>query len=306
MRLTRRGLFKVALAGAATATARAASAREAREPDPAAVGLLYDSTLCIGCQACVVRCKEVNHLPPVPSHGAQYDAPEDLDGRTKNVIKVARDGERSAFFKAQCMHCVDPSCVSVCMLGALHKSVGGIVAYDQSRCIGCRYCQVACPYDVPKFEWAKLQPKIVKCELCQDRLLEGKLPGCVEVCPRQAVIYGKRSELLTEAHRRIDETPGRYQPKVFGEHDGGGTQVLYLSALPFDKLGLPELGNDAPPRLSETIQHGVYRGFIAPAALYTALGVVVWRNRRHPSPDAPPEHPPAAPGPDDRPARKQG
>jgi Fe-S-cluster-containing dehydrogenase component len=184
------------------------------------------------------------------------------------------------------MHCVDPACVSVCMIGALHKLPdSGIVAYDKDRCIGCRYCQIACPFDVPKFEWASNQPRIVKCELCRERLQEGRLPGCVEVCPRQAVIFGRRSELLVEAHRRMDANPDRYQHKVYGEFDGGGTQSLYLSAVPFEAFRLPDLGEVAPPAASETIQHGIYQGFIAPVALYAALAGVVLRNRRHPHDD---------------------
>ena len=284
MLISRRNLLKGLVAGAGVAASRAASAREAKEPNPDAVGMLYDSTLCIGCKACVVSCREVNGLPPTTDTflGATYDAPNDLSGSTKNVIKLGRDGDKGGFFKNQCMHCVDPACVSACMVGALHKAEHGIVAYDAARCMGCRYCQVACPFEIPKFEWSSNSPKIVKCELCRERLAEGKLPGCVEVCPRKAVIYGTRAELLQEAHRRIQEQPGRYQPKVYGEHDGGGTQVIYLSALPYDKLGLPELGDKAPPQLSETIQHGIYRGFIAPVALYGALGAVILRNRRNP------------------------
>jgi ferredoxin len=163
------------------------------------------------------------------------------------------------------------------MFGALHKSDHGVVAYNVDRCIGCRYCQVACPFNVPKFEWDDPTPKIVKCELCRHR---EQGPACCEVCPAQAVVYGRRTELLAEAHRRIEEAPGRYVPKVYGEHDGGGTQVLYLSAVPFEKLGLPELGEESVPHLSETVQHGIYQGFTVPIAIYGLLAGVIWRNRR--------------------------
>ncbi len=178
------------------------------------------------------------------------------------------------------MHCVDPSCVSVCMLGALQKSAQGAVTYDKDKCIGCRYCQVACPFNVPKFEWQSATPKIVKCELCPERRAEGKQPACTEACPRQAVIYGKLDDLKKEAHRRIAERPGFYQPKVYGEHDMGGTQVLYLSAVPFTKLGLPDKGDRAGANVSETLQHGLYQGFITPVVLYAGLAAVVLRNRK--------------------------
>ena len=166
------------------------------------------------------------------------------------------------------------------MIGALQKREHGIVTWDSDRCIGCRYCQVACPYNVPKFEWASTNPRIIKCELCNHRLKEGKEPACCEVCPREAVVYGKYDELLAEARRRLGDHPGRYVDKIYGEHDGGGTQVLYLSHVPFEKLGLPDLGDEAVPKLNRTIQHGLYKGMIAPAALYVVMGAVMLRNRR--------------------------
>jgi Fe-S-cluster-containing dehydrogenase component len=276
-----KGLAAAGLAAVPAALPATGRAREAKAPPADAVGLLYDSTRCIGCKACVVGCRNANGLPPsTATLGPEWDAPVDLDGATKNVILLARDGEKTAFMKRACMHCVDPACVSACMIGALQKREFGIVTYDVDRCIGCRYCQAACPFDVPKFEWATATPKIVKCELCHHRLAEGKLPGCVEACPREAVIFGKRDGLLADAKRRIAAEPKRYQPKVFGETDGGGTQVLILAGMPYEKLGLPVLGPDGVPHLAETVQHGIYQGFLAPAALYAALGIAIWRNRK--------------------------
>ena len=166
------------------------------------------------------------------------------------------------------------------MLGALKKRQMGIVTYEPDLCIGCRYCEIGCPFGVPKFEWAKAVPKIVKCELCKERLAAGKEPACTEVCPRHAVIYGTRDALLKEAKRRIAEHPDRYIPKVYGETDGGGTQVLYLSHVPFEQVGLPALGDESVPDRARLIQHRVYRYFAGPIALYAALGAVMLRNRR--------------------------
>lgn len=285
MGITRRAALKgMLVAGATAAGARPASAAVVAAPTDA-VGLLYDATLCIGCKACVVACHDANDLPP--DYGDRqdtlYDAPVDLSPRTKNVIKLYAEGEERSFMKMQCMHCVDPACTSACMLGALKKREFGIVSYDPSLCVGCRYCEVACPFNVPKFEWAKAAPKIVKCELCRHRLAVGQEPACTEVCPRKAVIFGKRSDLLQEAKRRLAAEPDKYVPKIYGETDGGGTQVLYLSHVPFEKLGLPPLGDQPAPALVQSIQHTVYRGFVAPAALYAVLGVVMLRNRRHAS-----------------------
>jgi Fe-S-cluster-containing dehydrogenase component len=247
--------------------------------------MLYDSTRCIGCKACVAACREVNGLPPAKSASgsALHDNQLELDGSTKSVVKLwkdERDPAAFAFMKQQCMHCVDPACVSVCMLGALKKGPRGVVTYDADACIGCRYCQVACPFGVPKFEWASATPKIVKCEMCIDRQSVGKKPACVEVCPREAVIFGQLDELKAEAHRRIDSRPALYQPKVYGEEDLGGTQVLYLSRVPFTKLGLPDKGKRSGASVSESLQHGIYQGFVAPAALYAGLAAIVLRNRK--------------------------
>jgi formate dehydrogenase beta subunit len=283
MGITRRAALQTMLAaGAAATTARPANAAVLPVPPADAVGLLYDATLCIGCKTCTVACREANGLAvdTTGSPDGLYQAPVDLSARAKTVIKLYAEGPVRSYVKAQCMHCVDPACASACMLGALKKRQFGIVTYDPDLCIGCRYCEIGCPFNVPKFEFAKSAPKIVKCELCKERLAAGQEPACTEVCPRKAVVYGRRSELLKEAKRRIAESPGRYVPKVYGETDGGGTQVLYLSHVPFEKLGLPTLGDEPAPQLARTIQHGVYRDFIAPAALYAALGFVMLRNRR--------------------------
>jgi len=283
MGITRRAALQTMIAAGATAAgARSASAAVLPTPPADAVGLLYDATMCIGCKACTVACRDANGLAPdtTGSPSRIYNAPVDLSARAKTVIKLYTEGSTQSYMKAQCMHCVDPACVSACMLGSLKKREFGIVTYEVDYCIGCRYCEVACPFGVPKFEFAKAAPKIVKCELCKERLAAGQEPACTDVCPRHAVIYGRRTELLKEAKRRLAENPGRYVPKVYGETDGGGTQVLYLSHVPFDTLGLPTLGDEPAPQLARSIQHGVYRGFIAPAALYAALGLVMVRNRR--------------------------
>jgi Fe-S-cluster-containing dehydrogenase component len=281
MTISRRNALKVALAGAAVAVAKPVKASTPMVAPADAVGLLYDTTKCIGCKACVNACREANGLAPDTTwSGGLYHAPLDLSEKAKTVIKLYDDGEQRSFFKAQCMHCLDPACASACMLGAFKKREYGIVSYDVNLCIGCRYCEVACPYGVPKFEWSKASPKMVKCELCNDRIAQGKIPACAEVCPKGAVIYGRREDLLREAKTRLAENPGKYIQKIYGEHDGGGTQCLYLSHVPFEKLGLPVLGTESTPTLQRTIQESVYKGFAAPVALYGLLGFVMLRNRK--------------------------
>lgn len=282
--ISRRTALKTLAAAGAGAAAPAAEARVARRSAAEDVGLLVDATRCIGCRACVTKCREANGLPTDVARvdGVAYDAPLDLNARTLTVIRHYEEGARSGYVKAQCMHCVDPACVSVCMLGALHKGEKGVVQYDASKCIGCRYCQLACPFNVPRFEWAKAFPRIRKCELCRERWKDGKGAACAEVCPREAVVFGRRADLLAEARRRLAARPDAYQPKIYGEHDAGGTGVLYLSPVSFQALGLPALGDQPAPEMSESVQHAIYQGFVAPVVLLGALSFVVWRNYRSP------------------------
>lgn len=283
MAISRRLALKAMLAGGSAAAATAAGGRvkAAETAAPDSVGMLYDTTLCIGCKACVAACADANGLAPDTAWSdGKWQAPLDLNANTKNIIKLYVDDAERSFVKRQCMHCIDPACANACMLGALKKDSLGIVGYDPTFCVGCRYCEMACPFNVPKFEWSNaFTPKIVKCELCRHRLAEGKEPACTEVCPREAVIYGKRADLLKEAHRRLQAHPSRYVPRVYGEFEAGGTQVLYLSHVPFEKIGLPAYSADSVPETQRALQHGIYQGFIAPLALYGALAAVLIKNR---------------------------
>jgi Fe-S-cluster-containing dehydrogenase component len=282
MSTDRRAFFKnIAAAATLTALPTAAIARAKKTAPADAVGLLYDATGCIGCKACVVACKAANNMPADTSGYGQglYDSADSLNQYTKNVIQLYKENDETSFVKKQCMHCIDPACVGACMLGALQKGKFGVVSYDVSKCVGCRYCETVCPFNVPKFQWAKAAPKIVKCELCKDRLAEGKEPACTEVCPRKAVIFGRYTDLLDEAHRRLKAGRNKYVQKVYGESELGGTQVLYLSHVDFEKLGFRFQQSESVPHLQQSVTHGVYKGFAGPVALYALLGAVIFRNR---------------------------
>jgi Fe-S-cluster-containing dehydrogenase component len=282
MSTDRRAFFKnFAAAATLTVLPSQAQASEKKAAPSDAVGMLYDTTKCIGCKACVVACKDANKMPADTDGYGQglYDSPDSLNQYTKNIIQLYKDGDEQSYVKKQCMHCVDPACVGACMLGALKKGKFGVVSYDVSLCVGCRYCETVCPFNVPKFQWAKVAPKIVKCEFCKDRLAEGKEPACTEVCPRKAVIFGRYTELLDEAHKRLRDNPTKYVQKVYGEHELGGTQVLYLSHIEFEKLGFRFQQEESVPHLQQTVSHGIYKGFAGPVALYALLGAVLFRNR---------------------------
>jgi formate dehydrogenase iron-sulfur subunit len=189
------------------------------------VGLLFDSTQCIGCGACADACKEENGLAgkPEPALSAYtWSTLEDHDG---------------VFARRLCMHCLDPTCASVCPVGALKGTPEGAVAYDSSLCIGCRYCMMACPFEIPKYQWDRAVPVVGKCVLCHDRLKAGQAPACAEVCPAGATVFGPRAELLAEARSRLAAEPDKYVPHVYGEHEAGGTSGLMLSSVPFGELG---------------------------------------------------------------------
>jgi formate dehydrogenase iron-sulfur subunit len=295
MDISRRNFFRLsAVAGgtALTTVATPAVARQAREVDPDSLGMLNDSTRCIGCKACQVACKKENKLPMEPTLGeeeklgrAVYDSPRGLSENTYTLIKMHEDdatGE-ATFVKRQCMHCADPACASACIVGALKKQKNGAVQYDADMCMGCRYCMVACPYSIPQFEWEKAIPSINKCTLCEkSRLEKGEPTACATACPADAISFGKRNDLLKMAKHRIEADPERYQEKVYGEEEVGGTSVLYLSkkSVDYASLGLPDFDYRPVSGLTESIQHRIFQYFIPPIAVYGILGGIMTYNQR--------------------------
>ncbi len=291
MEMTRREAFQSiakgslpVLAAGCISAAIPQTAQAQETPLPAgALGLLYDATKCVGCKSCMVACNEANNLTPDTRVDGIHQEPAALNYFTKNIIKLYRtaDGSDHSYFKQQCMQCADPSCVAACMFRAMRKDQEtGIVWWEGSMCVGCRYCEIACPFHIPAFQWDRFNPKIVKCELCRERLGKNLQPGCTSVCPTKAVVYGRRKDLLAEAKRRIANNPGRYfENRVYGEDDGGGTQVLYLSRVAFGKLGLPNLGDDpVPERLK--FQHKIYKWFALPTVLYAGMVYFAAKNFR--------------------------
>jgi formate dehydrogenase iron-sulfur subunit len=209
--------------------------------NPKSRAILFDVTRCIGCRSCAKACKE--------SHGFAGTGEEtEMDAVTYTVLL---DKGNDRYLRRMCMHCVTPSCASACPVGAFTKTELGPVVYDGSKCMGCRYCMVACPFGVPRYEWSKANPVVRKCDGCIERQKAGKITACAEACPAGATVAGTREELLAEAHKRIAESPGSYHPQVYGEKEVGGTNVLVLSPVPFEQLGMRvDLGEQPLPNLT--------------------------------------------------------
>jgi formate dehydrogenase iron-sulfur subunit len=228
----------------------------APEDDPR-VGLLIDLTRCTGCQSCAAACQVANSRPEsiTPPTALSSDAYSFVDCRSCPPTGATADVDplKTVYVKHQCMHCEHPACVSACTVGALQKSALGPVIYDADKCIGCRYCQYACPFGVPTYDWENALGLIHKCQMCAQRQATGELPACVGACPNGALRFGKRHELLAQAHAQIATNPNRYIDHVYGEFEVGGTAVLYLSAVPFVELGFPSLGNEPIPHNAETV-----------------------------------------------------
>ncbi len=291
--MDRRKFLKLAaVAGGTAATALSApTPAEASQEHPGAkgYGMLNDSVRCIGCKACQSACKVENKLDAENSlqdGQGLYDSPTELSDKTYTLIKMHKDAQGEAtFVKRQCMHCIEPACQSACLVGALQKQENGAVTWDGDKCMGCRYCMVACAFNIPQFEWHKAIPDISKCTLCAaTRLEKGQPTACSSACPAGAIVFGKRDELLKISRARIAEKPDLYLDHIYGEQEVGGSNVLYLSKkkVAFASLGLPQLGDEAPSRLTESIQHGVFKYFIPPVALYAALGgIMAYTGRRN-------------------------
>lgn len=284
MQLNRRRFFEVLGAGAA-AVASSPSAQGSESPGQAidTMGMLVDVTECIGCRKCEFACNETHQLTE-KSLAEFEDKSVYLDQRrmTEDAFTVVNrydnpsDAEKPYHVKVQCMHCLHPACASACLVGALHLNAQGAVVYDAHKCMGCRYCMVACPFQVPTYEYSTpLTPRVMKCNFCADRLEEGKIPACAEMCPPMALTFGKRSELLALAHQKINANPERYIDHVYGEHEVGGTAWLYIAGKDFDELGLIDLKEEAPPALSEAIQHGIFKMGLPPLLLYGLLGAAM-------------------------------
>jgi len=259
MSTSRRKFLKWVAAGAGAMTFPVkGEAHEHFTGYPDSYGVLHDTTYCTGCRSCEEACNRVNELP-------QPDKPFDdmtvLDSKRRtsdmNYTVVNRydvNGIEGSpvYRKFQCNHCLEPACASACFVGAFKKTPEGAVIYNPDVCVGCRYCIMACPFNVPTYEYNEaFEPRVMKCTMCYPRLLEGKLPGCVEACPVEALTFGKREELISIARERFRKHPNRYIQHIYGYDEVGGTSWMYITGAPFEALDLrTDLGVTPAPDLT--------------------------------------------------------
>lgn len=287
MPITRRSfLGALGIAGATAAASGNAEAWQSKAP-PDPYGCLVDLTRCVGCRKCEQACNEVNGLPEPEVRFDDLtilDAKRRPDHKTFTVVNRYypgriddRDKLVPTYVKVQCMHCQDPACVSACITGALTKRQNGAVHYDVDKCIGCRYCMAACPFEIPAYEYHEpIMPRVRKCTFCYERIeKEGGKPGCASICPVEAITFGKRSELLFLAKSRIKNDPGKYLDHVYGEKEVGGTSWLYVSGVDFGKVGFQDLPEQPMPGVTETIQSSLFSYLWSPLALFGVLGAVM-------------------------------
>lgn len=248
------------------------------------LGVLVDTTRCIGCRRCEYACRDAHNIPA--GQLQDYDDRSLLEKMRRpavdsltvvNEFTDPQSPDEPVDVKVQCMHCDHPACVSACIVGAFSKEENGAVIWDTHKCIGCRYCMVACPFQIPAFEYEKaIAPRIVKCDFCYERTKSGGAPACVEICPMEALTFGKRFELVKLARSRIRKHENRYISHIYGESEVGGTAWLYLASVKFKNLALPEHGSRPAPGASESIQHAIFKYFIPPISLFALLGSIMW------------------------------
>jgi formate dehydrogenase iron-sulfur subunit len=226
-----------------------------------AYALLIDTTECVGCGECRRACQTAHGFPDV-------DAKKLND---KNFTYVDQIGD--VYVRRMCQHCEKPACASVCPVGALYKTPAGPVNYDADKCLGCRYCMLACPFDIPKYEWHSNMPRIRKCTMCyNERTSKGNPTACSEACPTGATLFGKRDELLAEALKRIADNPDKYVHKVYGQRDAGGTSVFHLSSVPFEKLGYrTEIGHAPLPEKTWDVLSKLPGVVVTAGAMFSAI-----------------------------------
>jgi Fe-S-cluster-containing dehydrogenase component len=279
MDLDRRSFFKVMGAtGLTLAVGKDISASTKSVKEKEFCGVLYDSVRCKGCRGCEYDCADANGLPEPPPN-KEIKGLRKPDDKHRTVVNEYKTSKGIVYAKMQCMHCNEPACAAACLTQAMHKTIEGPVIWRADKCMGCRYCMVSCPFDVPKFEYLSANPKIEKCTMCfETRVQKGELPACVENCPNEALMFGTRRELITEARRRIYEKPDEYIDHIYGEHEAGGTSWLHISPVPFKELGMKTVQTESYQALTKGFLYSVPSVFVLVPALLLGIQQATKKN----------------------------
>lgn len=271
--MKRRDFLKCTAGATAVSLSATASATVAPHPDREFISVLVDTTRCIGCRSCEVACATEHGLPVPDRHDTSvFYSRRDTEPDSWTVVNRFTTDGGDVFVKKQCMHCNQAACSTACLTQAMYKTVDGPVIWRSDKCMGCRFCMVSCPYDIPRFEYDSANPKIQKCILCDVRLADGGLPACVESCPVDALQFGTRREMVRIAQNRIDEHPFQYVDHIYGEHEVGGSGWIYLAGVPFDQLGFrTDLSQRPVPELTQSFLYSVPVIFLLWPAFLNAL-----------------------------------
>jgi len=246
------------------------------------MAILTDVTKCIGCELCVQACQKANDLPK-EKPWRWVENIDDLSSARWTTIHRMRSEKGDSFVRKQCLHCLDPSCVSACIVGALRKTPEGPVIYDEDLCIGCRYCMIACPWEIPRYSWEETVPYVQKCDMCYDRVVtDGKPPACAEACPTKATIFGERDQLIQEARRKLSQEPEKYVQKIWGAQEVGGTSVLYISDVDLKLTGFdqPVADVDPIPHRTTKILHKMPHVFASMALIMGGIHWIIGRRQK--------------------------
>ncbi len=246
------------------------------------VGTLVDTTRCIGCRRCEEACAKENGNPvPDPDDVSVFEKERVTDYKAWTVVNRYETEKGIVSVKRQCMHCNQAACASACLVNAMLKKEDGPVIWRGSKCMGCRYCMVSCPFDMPKYEYHSVIPKVQKCTYCFSRQEEGKLPACVEACPVEALRFGSRREMLKIAKSRIARQPDEYYNEIYGEQEAGGTSWMYLSKVPFDQIGFNTGISKTPyPEFTKGFLYGVPVVFVLWPTFLAGMSILTRRREQ--------------------------
>ncbi len=286
--MDRRNFLKTAGVACATAAGARSAAADTQEHKPEEfIGVLVDTTRCIGCRSCEVACAMAHNMPvPDPKTDGALEAVRTTSETAWTVVNRFDTDAGEVFVKKQCMHCWQPACAAACLTNAMKKTETGPVIWQSDKCMGCRYCMISCPFDIPKCEYDHWNPRIQKCNLCWERLQEGQRPACVTSCPTDALTFGTKRELMEIARKRIYTNPDKYVHKIYGEFEAGGTGWLYLSAVPFEQIGFrTDLGTTPYPEYTRDFLYAVPVVFFGLPALLYGLSQLTDRDGSGTGPD---------------------